>query len=461
MNYKNTNSSFYQLTPDILMEFIHFNVDNMTTSDLKKLGYECPNFTGNYYDIENKLNIYKNTETYTKYLILNPINEIDTNTKNCEFNSSLNYDNSEVKYVKLQENQYLPYYYTKTEVQTDDSNKDLIYDIVVIHFTNGNYMSNYDGFIFNINVLDNLNNKIYLSSVEFKKDDTPEFEDSPLLIAEKLYTTKFQFRIPNIEAVEKLESIVNQITDNNGLKENTPLNISLKAIKKTYNDVTSNTIYETEELTNINVPYIDRFQSINVSIQESTDGDYFTIDAEAKNQSLSDYLFTHGLTNVTIMHDLTVTEHYYDINDRKVKNEVTRREYFIVGINDGQGDSVDDTIYYRPIVTKENVLSFTIQDTLRIYNNVDQTTIVKVGTLDYGTGENQSVYKYGKFIERIADPGVFQVKVFNKRKDVNDTEVKIVNTSSQGFNSPDRVAVTKFIDAKNIAVSVSQVTLSE
>jgi len=464
MNYKNTNSSFYQLTPNILLEYIHFNTSTMVTSDLVKMGYSCPNFTGNFESVKQGLSVYVDRKSGTKYIVnkRGSVTSPDVTTNNSFYNTSLATNKSETRYIKLGDS-VSTYPYTPEDIVVgsgDTIDTNMVHDIIVLHLTNGNYLQDYDGFIVSINILDDKNNKIYLSSAEFLKSDTPEYEDTPLLIADTLYTTKFQFRIPNVEwLASAVGSGMREKLIGRDLQENTPLSISLKGITKTYED--GGTVYDTHEITKTNAPYIDKYEGIDVSIDESKDGDYFTIDASAPNQSLSDYLQSHGIDNATIMHDIMVTERYYDVIDEKVKTAVTRKEYFISSLHPTEEDNtVDDTITFRPIAMMENVLSFTIQDTLRIYNNLDNTTIVKVGSRDYGTGEGESVYKYGRFMQAISNPAIYQVKLFNKRTDVNNSVVKIVNTQTAGFKAPDNVAVTKFIDAKNIAISVQQVTLN-
>lgn len=495
-NNGNRVSSYYQLTSDILLEVIHVKLNSPSTIGDSSLGYDAPEFTGYLHDVVDKGNLGLMYDDYNKSKYLFELNkekdEYDkiTNyykTNNFYVNNIFPINNAESVYVNadiipnstghegyndLNPKKMTPTNKLKLNVSgLKDDEAEVIYDIYKLHFTGNNYFGSGNGMVLNTFIYDSKQNKINLSSIIFTPLDTVNFETTPLLVGEKLYTTYYQFRVPSTEWILDSEysyKFANLLSEY-GFQEKTPVNFALKEIHSSYNRG-GFTFYNTEEITKITIPYKDGYEDISLDMKEADDGEYFKIRVDAGSESFSDFLRELEGSH-SIVHDISLTEYYID-NDNKVQKKQTHRQYYAVNIDDTdeniEDNLFDDPILYRPILQTKNIYYFVISDTLRIINNSDNTTIVKTGRLQYGNKTDENVNKYGKKMLPIVDMTgqIIQANVYNKRTDKDLDSVIIGGGGSKIDLNNQKIEnhqynITSFIETSNVSISVNTVVPDE
>jgi hypothetical protein len=191
----------------------------------------------------------------------------------------------------------------------------------------------------------------------------------------------------------------------------------------------------------------DEFQDFTVVIEDANDGDYFKIYGEKDNSigGFEAYILDRIRTSsddIIAIFDVDVFE---QIGTSYVKtNELTFTQY----------EDFNDPILFRPIIKNANVaVNFSIEVTMRIYNQTDNTQIVKRASLIL----NQAG-KYGKKLSalKINSPNVM-TEVYNILPNLSGNKViKSLITDSL----PRSVKVVPaFIERHNIIASSSRVTL--
>lgn len=357
-------------------------------------------------------------------------------------------------------------------------------DTFKLQFTSRNYFGNngYDGFIITVNIYDKIKNKICLFSHYVRKTDDISINENPLLINQKLYTANLSFKIPNVYAILYPEKVVNSNDENllrsklfptYGILDNTPIIMSIYGVKSTVVEHTHE-YYTVEKINSIYIPVEDHTKKLNFTIYEDKKYDYFVIKTDKDSGSLSSYLNTisDGHPELYIVfHELTVTENVVDSNNDP-HSEITHHEQFLINggkqTEDGiivNGSELDKEIYFRPVIRyADKDVSVNIDVKTYIINTLDNTTIVKHISLDSRDPESRfDPNKYGKKINQIVLDGsennkkLTQVKVYNKRPDIDLDGVKITNASSNVKIENHQHSVIGFIECANVGVSIEQI----
>lgn len=480
------STRYYQLTSDILIEY------NYAT----ETGIDC-NIDVNSLE---KTSVITNDVPEMKVHLINK----NTNGINLyESNFVIPTNNSQTSFIKLQHRSGIQNIFSSPndkininsyEYDTDGNTYSLSFDKIRFHFTSRNFMGEYDGLIFQAYVYDKKKSKIYLMSFLLSKLDDFILNESPMLLNQKIYTTYIDVKIPSVYKIlksynpnfgynnnSKSESIVYNslknwlgINDgNNQLMQNTPIILNLFGVK---HEISKNnyTYYLTENISSISISCKDSLENIYIDISEATDGDYFIIQPKISDgTSFSDYIYKldESPEKIIILHELKLIEHYITY-DNNIKSVETHQEQFVVNtttnIIDEHGqnyitineDALDEPMYYRPICRYgSRCFKFTIQDTLKIINTVDSTTIVKNSSYTY---DNPS--KYGKKMQQInmhETPSI--INVYNKRTDgeidADNTSIRITNTGGTGPKIETQIHnTTSFLESANIVVSIQQVS---
>lgn len=486
---KKTNSSYYQITDEILIEYVHYDLGSTTEGDVS-LGWNFPNFTGYILDIDayitkSRLDMVKDKWNDSNYVFLDEYEDDNPITNNHKGNVVFPINASQSLYIEPAFKKEIPYtrmdsvHFTKPSDMNidcslwDENETDVWYDEVIVHFTSSKYMMSYEGLILNCYVRDALNKIVNLSSICLDKKTDLYIESTPLMIGSKLYTKNYKFRIPSVDWMLNSKygkAFTEVITDKNMLSCNSPVTFSLVGIIDTFVD-NGYVHYDTEEIKSIAMPYKDTHDNLSIEVKKASDGDYFTLKpiVDGGSVQFSDYLSSLG-GNFTVIHDISLVEYYIDdTRKNKIASKVTHKEYFVVA-TELEGDSItnaemfDEEICYRPVLKTRNTYYFIIQDTLRIYDNGDNTTIVKTGNVKYGDKDDESVGIYGKYIQPITTltSQLLRVNVYNKRTDMDLDSVTIKNTNVGKIDAQNNnYQITSFIDSRNIAISSQNVTVSD
>ena len=355
--------------------------------------------------------------------------------------------------------------------RNDDKSDDILIDTFKLHFTSKNYFGDYDGFIISVTVYDKIKNKVGLLSYYIKRTDNIKLNDSPVLINQKLYTTYLEFTIPSVSALihsvelrEELpgeDNLVRKLFSHQ-IMDNTPIIMNIYGVKSTYKD-NNYEYYNTEKISSIFIPIVDKSNHIEVKVEKATDGDYFVIHPVVDNNrvSFSDYIYNLSdghPEQYIVFYELKVVE-YPVANTRSIEKTTHREQYIInAGQNDNENSdiNIDSIMYFRPVLRYSGLnVTFRIDVNMSIINTLDNTTIIKNSSLSV-SGED--VKKYGKRMNRIYLGEIpAQINVYNKKPDIDTDGVKITNSSSNVKIENHQHSVIGFIECANVGVSIEQV----
>ena len=353
----------------------------------------------------------------------------------------------------------------------DDKSDDILIDTFKLHFTSKNYFGDYDGFIISVTVYDKIKNKVGLLSYYIKRTDNIKLNDNPVLINQKLYTTYLEFTIPSVSALihsvelrEELpgeDNLVRKLFSHQ-IMDNTPIIMNIYGVKSTYKD-NNYEYYNTEKISSIFIPIVDKSNHIQVKVEKATDGDYFVIHPVVDNNrvSFSDYIYNLSdghPEQYIVFYELKVVE-YPVANTRSIEKTTHREQYIInAGQNDNENSdiNIDSIMYFRPVLRYSGLnVTFRIDVNMSIINTLDNTTIIKNSSLSV-SGEDAK--KYGKRMNRIYLGEIpAQINVYNKKPDIDTDGVKITNSSSNVKIENHQHSVIGFIECANVGVSIEQV----
>ena len=353
----------------------------------------------------------------------------------------------------------------------DDKSDDILIDTFKLHFTSKNYFGDYDGFIISVTVYDKIKNKVGLLSYYIKRTDNIKLNDNPVLINQKLYTTYLEFTIPSVSALihsvelrEELpgeDNLVRKLFSHQ-IMDNTPIIMNIYGVKSTYKD-NNYEYYNTEKISSIFIPIVDKSNHIEVKVEKATDGDYFVIHPVVDNNrvSFSDYIYNLSEGHpeqYIVFYELKVVE-YPVANTRSIEKTTHREQYIInAGQNDNENSdiNIDSIMYFRPVLRYSGLnVTFRIDVNMSIINTLDNTTIIKNSSLSV-SGEDAK--KYGKRMNRIYLGEIpAQINVYNKKPDIDTDGVKITNSSSNVKIENHQHSVIGFIECANVGVSIEQV----
>ena len=355
--------------------------------------------------------------------------------------------------------------------RNDDKSDDILIDTFKLHFTSKNYFGDYDGFIISVTVYDKIKNKVGLLSYYIKRTDNIKLNDSPVLINQKLYTTYLEFTIPSVSALVHSVELKEELPGEDYLvgklfshqiMDNTPIIMNIYGVKSTYKD-NGYEYYNSEKISSIFIPIVDKSNHIQVKVEKATDGDYFVIHPVVDNNrvSFSDYIYNLSdghPEQYIVFYELKVVE-YPVANTRSIEKTTHREQYIInAGQNDNENSdiNIDSIMYFRPVLKYSGLnVTFRIDVSMSIINTLDNTTIIKNSSLSV-SGEDAK--KYGKRMNRIYLGEIpAQINVYNKKPDIDTDGVKITNSSSNVKIENHQHSVIGFIECANVGVSIEQV----
>jgi hypothetical protein len=195
------SSRFIKISDDILIEYIY--TDQSNPSIFNTVSYPIEILRDGY----TEGSYFFNTDS---------VSEVMGNYRDI---SSVPIDSGKNKYVSLNTSVGTPYNDFDPKLtssgnllQTFSPNINIEYDRIKIHFVAGFSFNDFDGIIFNITVPKRNGKDIVLSSINFLKTDSPVFNPDPFLIADKLYSTYIEWRIPSLFYMNNIFSTSNSNT---------------------------------------------------------------------------------------------------------------------------------------------------------------------------------------------------------------------------------------------------------
>jgi len=442
------STRYYQLTPDILLEYVYVDMESDTTGDA----------TDRIIDLQRKNKMFVMEDDYNgqKYLLFRD-GRNDNKTGVNYSNAVAGLNKNDTKLIKIQNettpdlmyNSLYSEQFKTTEVEFEGSNTgDVYFDTCIIHFTGVDYFGDYESLVFQVSIKDLDGYKINLADIIFKRTDDVVLNDKPMLINQRLYTTHMSFKIPSTNFIinQNGKTFLKKISRFGKLEKDTPLTFDILGVKSSLINggfLTLNTI----QLNTITVPYYDTYKKVSINIEPAEmNNDYFIISASvnaggAKSISFSDFIYSMDAnpTNFIIMHEIELYENCVFSNETEPRILKTHSEYHLVNLSYNEDDNeIDESIVYRPVCMYANLdVSFTIVDTLRIINTEDNTTTVKKSSRTFG---EEYVHKYGKRLGSIfTDNPPVQVNVFNRRR----TDEDLDESSMNGLGGGNSIVVVK------------------
>lgn len=441
------SSKFIQLSEGILVEYVYTNQANPTVYNTASYPIEImrDDYTGgsymfntdtvsatmgNYRDISAvPINAAKSQYVYLDTSVGTPYNDFDPN-----LTPSANL------------------------LQTFSPNINIEYDRVRIHFVAGFSFQDFDGIIFDITAPRRDGKDIVLSSINFLKTDTPVLNPDPLLIADKLYSTYIEWRIPALYymnagfTTSNTNTLAYKLTQGQGFI-GTPY-LTIRALGILTTTVTNGyNFYDIKEINATSIPNRDIYDNLYASVVESSSGDYFELTGLVTGSSLSNFIAQLNSSggNYVVFHEITLSEQI-GVNFVQTSNQIV-----------SQTTDFDDPILYRPIVLNSSVaVSFAINYVLRLYNRNDNTQIIKNARLT-----SFDVKKYGRRLMKINLGVVPTVATVVNQIDPKDGRNIIVSTGSsinRSGQTSEQIAgqlvvktkyVTSFRDRINVKAAIS------
>ena len=457
-------SEFYQLTDSILIEYISYD-----EFEDKKLAIEYPDIEGNFLQ-ETSLCIVEDLYNKNKYVFSNDyqvsFDEMTTNV--CKTNTILSVTANGSRFVNPQFNdEEIPYtdVDNKLSLRILPYTEKIYYDTVILRFTrSGLDFNQYKSYIIEVMNTIGYSQNTILASVLLNADTKYILDSQPEIINGKLYVKRIPIRIPSIKNTS--ESYIKSIFDYD--VANSYNKISIVGISSIIDENTF-TFYNTEYIKSVNA-IINTDTDISLDIKESAEGEFFEISTIVNDgeQELSDY-FRGKNDNFQIEYQIRLIEHYldeditnYDVYAKETDRKYIMREYDIALSDEYQ--ECNELILYRPVLKKYNVISFDIEVKMTITSISDNNSKVYTSAISYGTEESEYVSSYGKRIKPyISDSSnLLKVNVYNKRQKSDEMMPILQNTAVTSINKKaTNVEVTSFIEAINIKVAVSDVSVSD
>ena len=428
------SSRFIQISPQILIEYIYTDQANPTTFNTATTPIELMrdgHTTGTYF-----FNTDSVSAIMGNYRDISAASITATNTQYVSLDTSIGVPYNDFDPLLTDSAQLL---------QTFSPQLDVAYDKMKIHFVAGFNFEGFDGIVFEALAPRRDNVMMNFASINFLKTDTPVFNPDPLLLADKLYATYIEWRVPSLFFMNNLfttadpNGVAYKITEGQGFIGTPPITLRATGI---YETIVENaySFYNMEEINSVSVLARDIYSNLYAVVKEADDGDYFTLHGEVTGSSLSNFIAQLNSSggNYVVFYEISVVEQVGTVF------ATTSTQVFT------QNGDFDEPILYRPIIKNANTaVSFSINLSMRLFNKADSTQIIKNAKLT-----SFDAQRYGKQMLTL-NLGVVPTvaNVYNQIN--NDTGKQIVIGTG---NSADNSAKTSEQIAESLVVRTSYVT---
>mgnify|MGYP001414504250 CR=1 FL=1 len=428
------SSKFIQISPDILIEYVY-------TSQSAPTKYN----TGTY-----PVEIMRDGHTGGSYMFNS--DSVSATMGNYRDISGAAINENKTKFAYLDTSVGVPYndfdpLLTDSAAlpQTFAPNIDIEYDRIRVHFVAGYTFTGFDGLILETLVPNTNGVMLNLSSIVFLKSDTPVFNPDPLLLADKLYSTFIEWRVPSLFFMNNTFTPLNtntlayKLTEGKGFLPTPTITLKVSGIFQT-ELVNSYRIFSLEEVNSVTIPNRDIYDNLFASVEEADGADYFELTGKVTGSSFSNFIASLNAqgANYVVFHEINVSEQIG-------LNFINTSTQMFTQTND-----FDLPILFRPIILNSAIAaSFSINYVLRLFNRDDNTQIIKNAKLT-----SFDAKKYGKRLMKINLGTVPTVaNVYNKiaANDGSNIVVTDGNSNNSALSSDDiagrMVVKTKYVTA--------------
>lgn len=301
------------------------------------------------------------------------------------------------------------------------------YHTIKIHIARGYNFTNIDGFLCRVSYVDDELNQVYVANSSYlKSDDTLKFHTNDFRIGETFYDRYFEIRIPDIQSLHTIDNNLSDLIKIEDKafynpksshsrfpkKDQSRINIIFYEIEETETD-NAGQLYvqnptpllsDNNGLIPIQLLTTDIFNGISATIRESRFGDYFEFFPSFEGEFIKDFIMSNSdlaINQFMVFHDLILIEQ--SINGGRYVEEVTQNLTMV------QEDNFDLAYIYRPVILNPNTITFTIDYTVRIFDKVNNSNIVRRASLTY-----RDAQKYGSKLRSLDVDLIRPIKVVNK-----------------------------------------------
>lgn len=303
-----------------------------------------------------------------------------------------------------------PMWIGTTNLVNENLNSNLVnYDTVRLHLRTGFSFSGrgYEGFLFQVRAKRYSGIYNYFTSLAYLNYSNFEIQNpKPFVISGVGYSKFIEIKVPSL--VDMYDNTLNLDFQNaffgtgqDAVNPTSNYEIVFKLIDKV-TELNNVKYIDCSENLNVTISQEDEYQDISAVIEEAADGDYFkiyglkdgSIDNFAKYINLRQQT---GADDIVVFHDIEVLE----------QTGITFTQTSAVSY--AQVDNFDKPIVYRPVIQSANISNaFLINYNLRIYNETDNTQILKQASLVYNKPS-----KYAKRMVQLNVNGEL-TRVYNK-----------------------------------------------
>lgn len=268
------------------------------------------------------------------------------------------------------------------------------YDTIRLHLRTGYSFAGrgYDGFLFQTKikryseVYNYFNSTVYLNSSNFELQNP-----NPFILGDTSYSKYIEIKVPTLvnmydptKNLEFEESFFGTTGSLDAINPSVNYEIDFKLI----NEVVTIGGYDyirVSEGNSLTLSQEDEYVDISINVEHSTEGDYFEIYGTKDGSTAGFESYINGRMQ-TSGDDLIV---FYEVQ----VNEQLGLNYINTFSNTfTQTSQFDQPIVFRPVIMNSSISNnFTITVNMRIYNETDNTQILKVASLIYSQPK-----KYGK-----------------------------------------------------------------
>lgn len=327
----------------------------------------------------------------------------------------------------------------------------ITYDTVRLHLKAGFSFAarGYQGFLFQVAVPRVSGVRSYFTSIVYLNSSSFEIQNpKPFILGETMYSKFIEVKVPSLVNMDSDFADWFFGTGSDAIDPTANYEITYKLIDSIDNSTGFEYINTSEELM-FTISKEDEFQDIAAVIEEAPDGDYFRLYG-TKDGSIVGFdtyvnnrIQTKG-DDIVVFHDISVYEQISTFFDKTYEMSIVQNSNF------------DQPIPFRPIIENApNATAYNIDYVLRIYNEKDNSQIVKRSSFT-----SYEVGTYGRRLRRVNLPGSNStMKVYNTLPNVLQTREAAQNLNSLPQN--DVRFVPTFIERVNIVTGNVNVTVSE
>jgi hypothetical protein len=432
------SSRFIQISEQILIEYVYTSQATPTTFNTATYPIELMR------DTNTKGTYFFNTDTVSAVMgNYRDISAVSNNTARTQY-VSLDTD------IGVPYNDFSPALTDSANLlQTFTPELDVAYDKIRIHFISGFSFEGFDGIVFESLAPRRDGVMLNLSSINFLKTDTPTFNPDPLLIADKLYATFIEWRVPSLYYMNNLftasdaNGVAYKLTEGQGFLGTPAITLKASGIFQT---ITENaySFYEMQEINSVSILNRDIYDNLYAEVKQSDGGDYFELSGQVTGSTFSNFIAQLNSSggNYVVFHEISVTE--------QVGQVFSQTSFQVIS----QDSLYDEPVLFRPIIKNANsAVSFSIAYVLRLYNRADATQIIKNAKLT-----SFDTQKYGPQMIQI-NLGVVPT-VANVYNQINNDTGKqlVIGTGGAGAGSGITTANTSEQIVEKLVVKTSYVT---